>query len=237
MRTTRRGDAKVVIIIVVVVFGVMALLCTGILVALLVPAIGQARMAAQRMQSSNNLKQIALALHNYHDTFGTFPPAYIPDEDGKPMHSWRVLILPFVEANHIYDQYDFSQPWDSPANLQACQTMPGAYISPALGADDMAERTTYVAISGPKTVLGTEQGHSLSKIAAGSSNVMMVVEDTTNPVPWYKPVDISPQALTSKNFDDQYFHGIQAAMADGAVHFFPEDSKQQVQGMMSIDGS
>ncbi|QDU78053.1 hypothetical protein Pan97_51330 [Bremerella volcania] len=106
MKASRRGDAKVVIIILVVVFGVMALLCAGIVVALLVPAIGQARMAAQRMQSQNNLKVIGLALHNYHDTYGTLPPAYIPDEDGQPMHSWRVLILPFVEANHIYAQYD-----------------------------------------------------------------------------------------------------------------------------------
>jgi len=237
MQPSRRGDAKVVIIVVVVVFGVMALLCTGILVALLLPAVQQARMAAQRMQSSNNLKQIALAMHNYHDVYGTFPPAYIPDEDGKPMHSWRVLILPFVEASYIYDQYDFSQPWDSPANREACQMMPGAYISPALGSDGMSDVTTYVAVAGPKSVISTEKGIAFSEITAGSSNSIMVIEDTTDPVLWYKPVDISPQALSSKNFDDQYFRGIQAAMADGAVHFFPEGSKGQVQGMLSIDGS
>ncbi|MBA2114767.1 DUF1559 family PulG-like putative transporter [Bremerella alba] len=237
MHSFRRGNAKVIIIVVLVIVVVMGLMCTGLAVAILLPAVSQARMAAQRMQSRNNLKQIALALHNYHDTYGTFPPAYIPDEDGKPMHSWRVLILPFTESHYIYDQYDFSQPWDSPANMQACGTMPGAYVSPALGANDLEERTTYVAISGPKTVLGTDQSKPFSEIVVGTSNVIMVVEDTTTPVPWNKPVDISPQALTSKNFDDQYFGGIQAAMADGSVHFFPEGSKQQVQGMMSIDGS
>lgn len=237
MRTSRRGDAKVVIIIVVVVLGMMSLMCAGILVALLLPAVQQARMAAQRMQSNNNLKQIALALHNYNDVYGTLPPAYIPDEDGKPMHSWRVLILPFVEANHIYDKYDFSQPWDSPGNMQACQEMPFAYASPALGGDDIGDATTYVAITGPNTVLGTDKAHSFSEVTVGMSNVLMVVEDTTNPVPWYKPVDISPQALMSKNFDDQYFHGVQAALGDGAVQFFSEGDKPQVQGMMSIDGS
>ncbi|PQO31310.1 hypothetical protein C5Y96_13290 [Blastopirellula marina] len=237
MRTSRRGDAKVVIIIVVVVFGVMALLCTGILVALLLPAVQQARMAAQRMQSNNNLKMIAIALHNYHDVYGTLPPAYIPDEDGEPMHSWRVLILPFVEGNDIYDKYDFSQPWDSPGNMQACERMPFAYASPALGGNDMGDATTYVAISGPNTMLGMDKARSFADVKVGISNVIMVVEDTTNPVPWYKPVDISPQALMSKNFDDQYFHGVQAAMGDGAVQFIPEGSKPQIQGMMSIDGS
>ncbi len=237
MRTSRRGDAKVVIIIVVVVFGVMALMCTGILVALLLPAVQQARMAAQRMESSNNLKMIGLALHNYHDVYNTFPPAYIPDENGKPMHSWRVLILPFVEANHIYDQYDFSQPWDSPANMQACKMMPGVYNSPALGNDGAGDVTTYLAISGPNTVLGNEQARSFRDISTGASNTLMVIEDTTNPVIWYKPVDISPEALGSKNFDDQYFRGIQALFADGSVNFFPQGSNQQVQGMTSIDGN
>jgi len=237
MQASRRGNAKVVIIVLVVVFGVMALVCTGLVAAILLPAVSQARMAAQRMQSNNNLKMIALGLHNYHDTYGTFPPSYIPDENGKPMHSWRVLILPFVESSHIYDQYDFSQPWDSPANMKACEMMPFVYQSPALGADDMASRTTYVAISGPNTVLGTDQAKKLSEITAGTANVMMVVEDTSNPVPWNKPVDISPQALMSKNLDDQFFSGIQATMADGSVNFFPEGAKQQVQGMLTVDGS
>ncbi|MFN3149383.1 DUF1559 domain-containing protein [Bremerella sp.] len=236
MRTSRRGDAKVVIIILVVVFGVMALLCTGVAVAILLPAVGQARLAAQRMQSQNNLKMIGLALHNYHDTYGTFPPAYIPDENGKPMHSWRVLILPFVEAGPIYDQYDFSQPWDSPTNMQACAMMPFAYESPALGNNGMGDATTYVAISDPNSVLGTDTAKQFREIVVGTSNAIMVVEDTTNPVPWYKPVDISPQALTSKNYEDQYFNGIQGLMADGSVHFFPEGSQSQMQGMMSANG-
>lgn len=237
MRTSRRGDAKVVIIVVVVVFGVMALMCAGILVALLLPAVQQARMAAQRMQSNNNLKMIAIAMHNYHDVYGTLPPAYIPDENGNPMHSWRVLILPFVEGNHIYDQYDFSEPWDSPANMQACQMMPGVYQSPAMRTGDMPDYTTYLAVSAPNSMLGTDTGKKFRDVTVGISNVIMVVEDTSNPVLWYQPVDISPQQLMSKNFDDQYFHGVQGALGDGSVQFFPEGSKPDVQGMLSTDGS
>ncbi|QDU78052.1 hypothetical protein Pan97_51320 [Bremerella volcania] len=115
--------------------------------------------------------------------------------------------------------------------------MPFVYESPALGNEGQGDATTYVAITGPKSVLGMDKASTFGEITVGTSNAIMVVEDTTNPVPWYKPVDISPQALTSKNFDDQYFNGVQALMADGSVHFFPEASKTQVQGMTSVDGS
>src|SRR5262245_15742705 len=72
--------------------------------------------AARRMQCSNHLKQIGLALQNYHDTFGSFPPAYIADSKGQPIHSWRVLILPFIEQRQLYDKYRFDEPWDGPNN-------------------------------------------------------------------------------------------------------------------------
>ena len=93
------------------------LLCAGLpMIALLLPAVQSAREAARRAQCSNNLKQIGLAFHNYHDSYGCLPPAYIPDGNGQPMHSWRVLILPFVEQSPLYDQYDFDEPWNGPNN-------------------------------------------------------------------------------------------------------------------------
>src|SRR5437867_7559265 len=80
--------------IVVVIIGVIGALvvCGGILAALLLPAIQAAREAARRAQSSNNLKQIALALHNYHDVHGSFPPAVVTDANGQPLYSGRVLL-------------------------------------------------------------------------------------------------------------------------------------------------
>ncbi|MEZ6114117.1 MAG: DUF1559 domain-containing protein [Pirellulaceae bacterium] len=83
---------------------------------MLLPAVQTAREAARRSQCSSNLKQIELALHNYHDTFKSFPPAYIADANGRPMHSWRVLILPFMEQRELYDQCRFDEPWDGPNN-------------------------------------------------------------------------------------------------------------------------
>lgn len=87
----------------------------GILIALLLPAVQAAREAARRSQCSNNLKQLALAVHNYHEVFGSFPPPGFHNRDGEGASSsstswgpsWLVLILPFVEQKPLYDRYDF----------------------------------------------------------------------------------------------------------------------------------
>src|SRR5260221_9789347 len=69
------------------------------------------RPAARRSQCKNNLKQIGLALHNYHGVWGSFPPPYIPDEQGRPKHSWRTLILPMFDQAPLYNKYRFDEPW------------------------------------------------------------------------------------------------------------------------------
>ena len=81
------------------------------LVALFIPfsRMGSAgREPSRRSQCKNNLKQIGLALHNYHEKYQAFPPAYTVDATGKPLHSWRTLILPFVDQQALYDKIDLS---------------------------------------------------------------------------------------------------------------------------------
>ena len=108
------------------VVGILALL-----IALLLPASRGSREAARRMQCSNHLKQIALALQNYADTYGCLPPAHTVDAEGKPLHSWRTLILPFMEQKELYDQIDLSKPWDDPANEKAMKTKISYYVCPS----------------------------------------------------------------------------------------------------------
>ena len=79
-----------------------------LVIALMLPAQRRAREPARRSQCKNNLKQIGLALHNYHETYGAFPPAYTVDADGKRLHSWRTLILPYLDQAPLYDKIDFS---------------------------------------------------------------------------------------------------------------------------------
>ena len=125
------GTGAIVAIVLVVVL-MVALVCGGILVALLLPAVQAAREAARRMTCNNNLKQIALAMHNYQTAYKTSPPAYIPDKNGKPMHSWRVLIPPYLEGEDgVYKDYRFKEPWDSPHNKALAAGCPGCLLVPA----------------------------------------------------------------------------------------------------------
>src|SRR5690242_17032670 len=110
-----KRKTSVLLIVIAVIGGLFLLLCcTGVPFALILPAVQQAREAARRSQCKNNLKQIGLALHNYHETYGGLPPAFVADDQGRPMHSWRVLILPFLGEQALYNEYNLSEPWDGP---------------------------------------------------------------------------------------------------------------------------
>jgi hypothetical protein len=94
---------------------------------LLVPAESSMSPSSRRSACRSNLKNIALALHNYHEDHGSYPPAYIADENGRPMHSWRILLLPYIERGDLYKQYRFDEPWDGPNNRKLASQMPGLY--------------------------------------------------------------------------------------------------------------
>src|SRR5262249_35014844 len=113
--------------------------------------IGGAREAARRMQCSNNLKHIGLALPNYHDDYRSLPPAYIADAEGRPMHSWRVLILPYLEQKSLYDKYDFSEPWNGPNNSKLHDQIIQAFCCPSRPGKQPRTETSYVVVRGAKT--------------------------------------------------------------------------------------
>ena len=104
--------------------GQMQVAAIGILVALLLPAVQAARAAAGRMQSINNLKQIGLCLHNYHEKYGHLPVTTNFDDKDKPLVSWRVHILPYLEQEALYRQFKLDEPWDSEHNRKLIPLMP-----------------------------------------------------------------------------------------------------------------
>ena len=107
-----------------------------------------AREIAALSRSINNLRQMLLAMHNFHSTYNEFPPAVIYGPDGKPWHSWCVLILPFLDSNDVYNAYDFSQPWDSPKNKALIDKRPAVYRDP-IHRDTNETDTHYAALFGP----------------------------------------------------------------------------------------
>jgi hypothetical protein len=157
-------------------------------VALVLPAVQSGREAARRAASMNNMKQIMLAMHNYHDANKKFPPAYKADQDGKPLLSWRVLILPMMEYGALYDEFHKDEPWDSEHNKKLIARMPPEYISPNSNAG--AGKTNYLTVRGENTMFPGKQGVRIADITDGTSYTIAIVEASDDKaVIWTKPDD------------------------------------------------
>ena len=210
MRSRRAGFTLIELLVVIAIIGV--------LIALLLPAVQSAREAARRAQCTNNLKQIGLALHNYHSTMGKFPPAYTVDKNGKPLHSWRTLILPFVEQAGLYDKIKLDEPWNSEHNMKLFKGhVIDVYNSP--GAGPPSTKTTYQTIRAPGSLFPGDKAQRIDDIRDGASNTVMVVE--TNPakgVEWFMPDDYTPTAPDPVQGLKGVWPGlILAGFADGSV--------------------
>lgn len=191
-------------------------------VALLLPAVQSAPAAARRAQGVNNLKQIGLAMHNHHDAYKTFPAAYTTDKEGKPLLSWRVKILPFIEQEPLYRQFHLDEPWDSEHNKRLIPLMPQVYKAP--GGNTGPGMTNYLTVRGEKTVFPGEKGIRLAGIIDGSSNTIMVVEvSDPKAVVWTKPDDFEyDQDHPVAGLVGLRRNGFNAAFCDGSVHFISQ---------------
>jgi beta-lactamase regulating signal transducer with metallopeptidase domain len=186
------------------------------------PAIVAARSAAQQSQANNNLRQIGIALHNYNDTYGHFPPPVIIGPDGKMPHSWRVAILPFIEGKPLYDQYQMDEPWDSENNKKILAQMPAALRDPT--ADPASSSTSYFALVGPTTAFGDKdsKGTKIQDITDGTSITIAVVEAKRS-IPWTKPEDIDyDPAKPLPKLGGWHAGGFLASLCDGSVHFLAD---------------
>jgi len=218
--------------------GSLSLSTAPIALGLLVPATQKVREAAGRTQSSNNLKQIGLAMHSYHDAMGSFPPAYRAGRGGKALLSWRVLILPYVEQGELYKEFHLDEPWDSDHNKKLIGRMPKLYRSPASHA--APDKTTYLTVRGPNTAFPGAKGVTFADITDGTSNTIMVVEASDKKaVIWTKPDDLE---LNEKDPLDglvgAWPGGFLAALCDGSVRLIKNsvDPKELIGLFIRNDG-
>lgn len=199
-----------------------------------------------RVMSQNNLKQITLAFHNYNDTYRHMPPAVVFSPDGRPLYSWRVLLLPFIEQQNLYNQFRLDEPWDSPNNLPLLTQIPPVYKSPRPGKTNDPNATFYQVFTGPDTPfkasmppqnlapfqLANARGPANVRRAAqdgprmpasfpdGTSNTILVAE-AGEAVPWTRPDDLrfdrnGPLPRLGGLFDSGYHVGL----ADASIRFF-----------------
>ena len=161
----------------------------GVLVALLLPAVQAAREAARRNQSINNLKQLSLGILTYENAKRILPTQAICDKDGKPLLSWRVQILPYLEQKQLYDQFHLDEPWDSEHNKSLIPRMPRVYANPNAKVAD--GKTNYLAVAGKECLFdGTDKPVGLRNVTDGTSLTITIVEaDADKAVEWTKPDD------------------------------------------------
>ena len=159
------------------------------IVTLLLFPVSQVRESSRRTECLNRVRQLTLAMHNYESDLGRFPAAYLKDEAGKPIHSWRVAILPYMEYQNLYDQYDFDEPWNGPNNVTLLDQMPSVFACPSHR--DHPDRTPYKLVVDKMTAFENARSPKVDDFTDGMARTVCVVEDAHNPVPWTKPEDLT----------------------------------------------
>lgn len=181
----------------------------------------KAQEAAKRMQSTNNLKQIALAFHNHASAYGNaFPSPAIVSKDGKALLSWRVKILPFIEQDNLYKQFKLDEPWDSDHNKKLIARMPKVYQNPSAKVEN--GKTTYVVPTGKGSLFPDKAKEvKFPAITDGTSNTILLLEVPSNmAVTWTKPDDWEVGAAEAvEKLLAGVKDGFNAAFADGSVRY------------------
>ena len=187
-----------------------------------------ARKAAYRNSRMNNIRQIMLAALNYESANKAYPAQAIVDEEGKPLLSWRVAILPYLEQQALYDRFRLDEPWDSEHNLKLAEIIPAPYLDP----DPAIVRqlkgpgyTTFLGVAGPGTVFDGQRGTPIKEVTDGTSNTVAIVEVTPDhAVPWTQPADW--EVDFEKPFDGvehKQRNGFNCGFCDGSAHFIAPD--------------
>jgi len=180
-------------------------------------AVGVAQKAETNVVKGT-LKQWALAMHNYLDVNKHFPPAAIRDAQGRPLLSWRVMLLPYLDQNELYQQFHLDEPWDSEHNKPLIAKMPDVY-APRSGQLRDQGKTTYLVPVGKQTVFGPKEGITIQDITDGTSNTILIVDaDADQAVIWTKPDDLNVDGVDAKKALFGTRKGqISCAFADGSA--------------------
>jgi prepilin-type processing-associated H-X9-DG protein len=198
------STAALVFLILGIVIAILVIV-VGILAALLLPAVQSARDAARRTQSMNNLKQIGIAMHNYHDTYNRFPPGGVYTEDGKPYNSWMTSLLPYMDRGQLYSQLNPSEPWTSAGNQPVFQNIVPQYLNPAVPqSDSMVNGLGAAHYAGNSQLLPDNRSIGIYDITDGTSNTFLAGEVSAGFMAWGDPANRRDLALGFGNTPNQF---------------------------------
>jgi RNA polymerase sigma factor (sigma-70 family) len=185
-------------------------------------ALARLKQGARRPESADNLKRLALAVHAYHDKHKRFPPAAVYDKNGKALLSWRVLLLPYLDQQNLFNLFKLDQPWDSPNNKKLSQILVKVFAPLEDG------KTHYRVFTGPGTVFEGAKRIRLTDVKDGLSNTLLIVE-ADEAVPWTKPDELpydpkKPLPSLGRRLKDGFY----VAVCDGSVHLVRPPVNEEV---------
>lgn len=179
------------------------------------PAMDGARGSILRTACERNLRELTIAIRDYEARHGHIPPPYTVDENGRPLHSWRVLLLPFLGEQELYQKIDMDKPWDAPVNLPFHDQMPEIYCCPAVKHYSkwrtIGNTTSYVVVVGPRTPWNVDAKINLNEIGQikGISRTIAIIESEAHRLPWMSPDDPHLDTfIESKKVDTLHTFGL-----------------------------
>ncbi|MCA9265131.1 MAG: DUF1559 domain-containing protein, partial [Planctomycetales bacterium] len=156
----------------------------------------QANSSANRTAAcANSLASIGRAMEKYYAEHGHYPPAYVADKNGKPMHSWRVLLLPYLDSTGLAEHYNMDEPWNSPSNLRLTREMPAVYGCPADPSGASVSDTSYVVVQGPGFIFDGEKKTKKDELKDGRNVTILVVEMANSSINWLEPIDLQADSM------------------------------------------
>lgn len=175
---------------------------------------------AARQRSAKNLRDLMKGLHSYHDANEHFPPAAIYDKSGKPLLSWRVLLLPYIDQNDLFARFHLDEPWDSTHNKTLLAKMPNVYHGPNRKLNQEGKTIFLLPVGKNAAFKDGQQGPRFpADFTDGTSNTIFIVEaDDGRAVPWTKPEDLKiDPAHPERGLGGHFPQGFLAALADGSA--------------------
>lgn len=220
----RRGLASG--LLAAVAIGLCLSCAAGVLLAIFLPTLQRASANARREQCVANLKRIGVAMQSYYADYGCFPPGYVADRKGRPLHSWRALLLPYLDPA-LAAQYHFDESWDGPRNTLLADRVPAVYRCPDDALSDVTNTTDYVVVNGTGTVFDGSKCTKMADVTDGAANTLLVVEVVESGIVWLEPRDLRSEQITGgvNSADEVASHhtgGAHVLTADGKTHFLLE---------------
>lgn len=206
----------------------------------------RAQQGAGQSRCVLNLKQIEAALMTYHDQHKSYPPAVVNDEHGIPMHSWRAILLPYIEDEELEQlgkQYRFDEPWNGPHNRKLLLEAPAVFRCPNDGGN--RGETTYLPVIGGETMWRGTEPMRIREFDDGIHKTIAVVECSDSGINWLEPRDLTfPDAAAGINaltdrpgIRSEHSGGAMVLFADGSVHFLPDAIRPDIlRGLLTPAG-